>query len=296
MKKLIGLLAVVLVLFFAPVSIGWAAPGQHHDQQKKEQTKKTVKHSNRQKLAVNAKAKAPPDHNRSRITSISHHTRDHTAATVKTPPNHANGKIKSDSHQVHRVVDDKVNQPVYRDRRNNDRHWQARSGYHDTPAYNRLLQRHRSQQRWPDGDVWHRRFRDWSWFGSHRAHNFDTCYDQHGRPLYTSYEPLEDDYLYLLEDRYGGYHHRERHHWHGVNGWCYYWFAGDNVIALFAGDAGYTQVYIWQRSDVEDQALSLGILTPDLQIVYSRYDGAMPPELAAGYARDVLWATVDDET
>ncbi len=114
--------------------------------------------------------------------------------------------------------------------------------------------------------------------------------------MYISYEPLEDDYLYLLESRYGSCHYRERHHHHGAYGWFHYWFAGENIIVFFIGDDGYSRAFIWQRDEVESQAVALGILTPDLQLVYSRYEGAMPPDLAAGYTRDVLWATVDAES
>lgn len=40
MKKLLGLVAVVLMLSFAPVTVGWAAPGHPNEQQKKSSRKK----------------------------------------------------------------------------------------------------------------------------------------------------------------------------------------------------------------------------------------------------------------
>ncbi len=300
MKRLLVLVALALVLSFTSGAVGWAAPVQPHHQQHKAANKAGKQHNTvkQHKSAAKAKVKAPARHTRGPIKNTVHKAKDSVKAGVKTPVNRSPSHLRNDTHQRGKVAPDKIKPAGGRDRhvvkKHDPRNGQPRSSHRDAPSDQRFLHRHNSHQHWPDSDVWHRRFRDWPWLSSHRAHNFDTCYDRHGRPVYISYEPLDDNYFYSLGERYGEYHFRERHHRHGIYGWCYYWFGGGNVIALFVGDDGYSQTFIWQRDEAEGEAIALGILTPDLQLVYSRYDAAMPPEIAAGYARDVLWATVDD--
>lgn len=308
MKRLFVLVAFALVLSFASGQVGWAAPAQHHPQQQKapankdDKRHKSDKRPNtvkQHKPAAKEKVMAPANHSRSQIKSTGRHAGGPAGEGVKAPPNHTRSQVKNNSHQPHKVAADRIKPAENRGRplvqKDAPRHGPPRDGHRDTLADQRFVHRHNSHQRWPDSDVWHRRFRDWPWLSTHRAHNFDACYDRHGKPVYISYEPLDGDYLYSLEERYGECHYRERHHHHGAYGWCYYWFGGGNVIALFVGDDGYSQTFIWQRDEAESQAVALGILTPDLRVVYGRYDAAMPPDLAADYARDVLWATVDDD-
>lgn len=220
------------------------------------------------------------------------HPQEQKAPANKDEHRHKNVKRPDTVRQHKPAAKKRVQGPAHHTRS------QLRSdGRNAPPADRRFIHRPSAYPHWPGGDAWHRRFRDWSWLSSHRAHNFAACYGRYGHPVYVSYEPLEDDYLYMLEARYGPGQYSERHYHHGVYGWCHYWFGGGNVIALFIGDDGYAQTFIWQRAEVESQAVALGIITPELQLVYGSYDDAMPPDLAAGYARDILWATVaDDDT
>lgn len=356
MKKLLGLVAVALIMSFATVSVAWAGPAQNHDQQNrqgKEVQRKTAKQPSgvkHHKAPGAGGVKAPPAHSRGEFKQ---NRQDRHPAKISghKPANHGRDQVKSNNRQPqgpdrigakkpagnnhhikrndgHTVKNhDKNGPPANHDRhdaiKRNNRHapknhdgirTPANHGRHDAIRHERPQPRphtvhrdrpsgrsdihryHSRHQQWPDGDDWHRHFRDWSWFTTHHVRDIGACYadNRRDRALYIHFEPQDDDYLYLLESRYGHSTYRERYHRHGYDGWCHYWFRGDNIIALFVGDGGYNQAFVWRRDEVESHSLSLGILTPDLQIVYSSYDADMPPDLAAGYTREVLWATVDN--
>ncbi|MDR7868010.1 MAG: hypothetical protein RIN56_14530 [Sporomusaceae bacterium] len=309
MKKLLGLVAVALLLSFATVSVAWAGPAQNHDQHKrqgKEEQRKTAKQPTgvkRHKAPGKESVKAPPAHNR---TQIKQNRQDRHPAKIsgRTPANHSRDQVKHHNRQPQGPDRIGAKRPDGNNRqltRNNDRHPAknrdkinppANHGRHDIHRYHSRL------QHWPTGDEWPRHFRDWSWFSSHHVRSLGACYadDRRDRALYIHFEPQDSDYFYLLESRYGHPAYRERHRRYGHDGWCHYWFRGDNVIAFFIGDNGYSQAFVWRRDEVENRSLAFGILTPDLQIVYSSYGADLPPDLAAGYTREILWATVDDES
>jgi hypothetical protein len=331
MKKLLGLVAVALVLSFATVSVAWAGPAQKHDQhnrQGKEEQRKTAKQPTgvkHHKAPGKESVKAPPAYNHSQIKQ-NRQERHPAKISGRTPANHGRDQVKhhnrqpqgpdrigaqkpgGNSHQIkhndrHPAKDHKIRPSANHDRHDAIRHERPQPRNHtvhrDHPSGRSSIHRHHSRhQHWPDGGDWHRHFRDWSWFTSHHVRGIGACYagDRRDRALYIHFEPQDDNYLYLLESHYGHWTYRERHHRHGYDGWCHYWFRGDNVIAFFLGDDGYSQAFVWRRDEAESHSLVLGILTPDLQIVYSSYDADMPPDLAAGYTREVLWATVDDES
>ncbi len=329
MRKLLGLIAVALVLSFATVSVAWAGPAQNHDKhnrQAKETPQKNAKQPpgvKRHKAPGKESVKTPPAHNRSQIKQK---RQDRPPAKINghKPANPDRDQVKKNSRPPQRSDRIGVQKPAGNNRqlKHNDRHPAkddrikppANHGRHDTvrherpqprphevrrdhPPARRDIHRHHSHhQRWPSSGDWHRHFRDWHWFATHHVRGFGACYadDRRDRALYIHFEPQDDNYLYLLESHYGHFTYRERHHRHGYDGWCHYWFRGDNIIAFFLGDDGYSQAFVWRRDEVERHSLALGILTPDLQIVYSSYDDSMPPDLAAAYTREVLWATVDD--
>ncbi len=340
MKKLLGLVAVALMLTFATVSVGWAGPAQNRDQQKeqiKERPQKPAKQpdgvKHRQGPPGKENVKTPPAQNRDQVK---HNKPQGPAKSDPKPPAHNRDQIKHNKPQGPAKSDPK---PPDRNRdqikhnkpqgpakiapkppdRNRDQIKHKKPNGPDGKRDNHQLKRHeppREQPRhlrrdnppvghryhsrhhdWPNSGNWRHHFRDWSWFASHRVHNLGARYadHRHDRAIYIHFEPHDNNYYHHLESRYGYHHYRERHYRHGHHGWCHYWFRGDNIIAFFLGDDGYCQTFIWQRSEAESHALALGLLTPDLQIVYSSYDADMPPDLAAGYTREVLWATVDDE-
>ncbi len=352
MKKLLGLVAVALLLSFATVSVGWAGPAQNHDQQKqqvKERPQKSAKQpsgvKHHQGSPGKENGKAPPGHNRSQVKNnrpqgpakIAHKPPGHDSDQVKNnkpqgpakiahkppgrdsdqvkhnkpqgpakiahkPPGRDNDQVKHNKPQgPAKISPDRTGPSGNHDRQQVKRHEppreHPRSVHRGSPAGRNHPRNHSWHRDWPDSGDWRHHFRDWSWFASHRVHNLGTRYadDRHDRALYFHFEPRDNDYYRHLESRYGHWHYRDRHHRHGHYGWCHYWFRGDNIIAFFLGDDGYSQTFVWRRDAVEGHALAIGILTPDLQIVYSSYDADMPPDLAAGYTREVLWATVDDE-
>ncbi len=331
MKKLLGLVAVALLLSFATVSVAWAGPAPNRDQQNQrgeEQQRKTVKQPpvvKHHKAPGKESVKAPPPaHNRNQFKQ-NRPDRPPAKAGDQKPPNRGSDEVKkhdrqphgpdrtaakgpANNHQIkhnnrHAAKDhDRVGPPANHNRHDAVRHERPqprpRTVHRDHQPGHTAPRHHNWHNRWPDSGNWHRHFRDWSWFISHHVRGFGACYaaDRRDRALYIHFEPQDDDYFYRLESRYGHPTYRHRHHHHGYDGWCHYWFRGDNIIAFFLGDDGYSRAFVWRRDEVESHALALGILTPDLQIVYSSYDADMPPDLAVGYTREVLWATVDDES
>ncbi len=302
MKKLLGLVAVALVLAFASVSVGWAAPAHNHHQQKypgKEQPKKAVKKpgdSVRHPPAGKPNIKAPPPVQRQHPRNNDRHVKAPGEATVKAPARDNRSHINPDSYRPHKAAADRIKPHGNYDRHDRPR-FEPRSGHRHPPAHPGAYRHHSRYHYWPDNDRWHHHFRDWSWFISHRVLNIGVVYADAARAheVYVHYEPQDGNYLYLLESRYGPCTYRERHYRYGDYGWSYYWFSAENVIAFFVRDDGYSRAFIWRRAEAEDRALSLGLLTRDLQLYYSSYAADMPPELAADYARDILWPTVDDE-
>ncbi len=325
MKKLLGLVAVALLLSFAAVSVAWAGPAQNHDQHKrqgKDEQRQTAKqptgvrhHKDTGKKSV----KAPPAHSRSQIKqnrqdrhpakisgrAPANHSRDQVKHHNRQPqgPDRISAKRPADSDRHPAKNHDKINPPANHGRhdsiKNERPQPRSHTAHRNHPAARSDIDRYHSRhQHWPTGDDWQRHFRDWFWFSSHHVRGLGACYadDRRDRALYIHFEPQDDNYLYLLESRYGHPAYRERHRRHGHDGWCHYWFRGDNIIAFFLGDNGYSQAFIWRRDEVESRSLALGILTPGLQIVYSSYGADMPPDLAAGYTREILWATVDDNS
>lgn len=332
MKKLLGLVAVALLLSFATVSVAWAGPAQSHDQQNqrgKEEQRKTAKQPagvKHHKASGKESVKAPPPaHNRNQFKQnrqdrqpakvagqkpsshgrdqVKHHNRQPQAPDrigAPKPANH-NHQVKHDDRRP--IKDhDKIGPPAKHGRHDTIRHERPQPRPHTVhrghPSGHTVHRHHSRHNYWPGNGNWHHHFRDWSWFISHHVRGFGACYadDRRDRALYIHFEPQDENYFYLLESRYGHPTYRHRHHHHGYDGWCQYWFRGDNIIAFFLGDDGYSRAFVWRRDEVENHALALGILTPELQIVYSSYDADIPPDLAAGYTQEVLWATVDDES
>jgi hypothetical protein len=67
----------------------------------------------------------------------------------------------------------------------------------------------------------------------------------------------------------------------------------EDIICLVADDDGDIETFIWQRTAMEDQALLLELLPPELQAVYSLYDTDMPPALAVHYVENILWSLTE---
>ncbi|MDT8903084.1 proline-rich domain-containing protein [Anaeroselena agilis] len=329
MKKLLGLITIAILLSFATVSVVWASPALNNDKahQRGEEQRKTAKQptgEKHRKPSGKENVKSPPANNHSRIKP-NRHDRPPVKAGGQKPANrgrdndkHYNHKpqgpdkvAKKPANDKHRIAPDhrrpaktydKIGPPANRGRHDGIRHEQPKPRPHTIhrghPTGGSNIHRHHSRHRyWPDSGDWHRHFRDWSWFISHKVRGFGACYadDRRDRALYIHFEPQDDNYLYMLESRYGHYTYRARHRCHGGDGWCHYWFRGDNIIAFFRGDDGYSHTFVWRRDEVESHALAIGIITPGLRIIYGSYDADMPPDLADGYTREVLWAVVDDE-
>jgi len=254
MKKIFRLSAFVVLAVFSFTSLAWAGPAVHRN-------------------GPPTSPRIAPAHDLAARPTSFRHSPDARQQKFHYKPGVHHQKPHHNSNIYHYKVHHKSN-------------------IHRHKIVHKHHHRHFRHDGWKHDRHWRHRFHDWPWFAAFGLLAAEAFYigEKIGDDaVYVRFEAQDSRYFAAIEAKYGNYNYRERVIGCGGEGWRYFWFTDQNVICVFVRDDGYTHTYLWNRGEVEAQAVALGLATEGQLAAYASYGADMPADMAADYAAAVLW-------